>query len=290
MRSQPSLPATAPAGPVPLLSFMKALFTDAVYKRVLECKPRHGHGQRFEDAFRHAYVRFTHFAKLDDPVTSFLAVIAITRGMAFQCSISHEGLDIMIPFVLGIEGRSGTVTPLSKEHVSAIFVSVKDRVQKTTISVDTGLYDFFPKPRAHPNDVRPYIALSMELGVKAEAPELPVKILRRTRSEDTPPQHPCYVIKTFGCHENTFRVVQHEARWVHLLGTGCLLNEHPRQNKDILDVLRRMKLFWKQTGEPWFDWNELHKDSELYHCAVESSVNEIQPNSPPLDEGTLWGN
>jgi hypothetical protein len=231
---------------------------------------------------------FTHFAQLNDSVSGFLAVTAIARGMAFQCSIPDEGLNIMTPFVLGAEGRSGKVTPLSEEHVSAIFVTVKDLIRKTTISVDEGIIDFSPNPQAYPNDVRPSIVLSMELGVKAEAPKLSMTIPYAMPS-NIDQQHPCYVIKTFGCDGTTFRAVENEVQWAILLGMGGLLNEHPRQNKGMLDVVRRMKPFWQRTGVPFFDWNELSLDSESYHYAVESSMDEIQPNSAPLGEGALWG-
>jgi len=57
---------------------------------------------RFSRVFKHAYVRFSNFARDHEQnrPSTYTALAALARGMAIQCSTDQDVIDIVIPVVL----------------------------------------------------------------------------------------------------------------------------------------------------------------------------------------------
>ena len=72
----------------------------------------------FEAMYKHAYVRFTHFARFDkaNEINTRTIPAAFIRGMAVQCDKNHESIDIVVPIVMKNSGI------LSESDMSAIFI------------------------------------------------------------------------------------------------------------------------------------------------------------------------
>ncbi|KAF9557770.1 hypothetical protein CPC08DRAFT_710179, partial [Agrocybe pediades] len=137
-------------------------------------------------AFKDSWVRFTHFVRgADDFVmTSSMAWLAMTRGMAMICSSSQEGIDVHIPVLLKKDKQ------ISESNMSAILVRFESRSQasnKAKVVISQESVPYFPPPGStrdphgssklfvdergdqigtpEEHRSRPYISLVMELGV-----------------------------------------------------------------------------------------------------------------------------
>jgi len=93
-----------------LLTFLKCLFDVEYHEEVEICKPDNIYdGKQLKEEFKHAWVRFTHFARSWDDVgvTTSMAWAAFVRGMAIIGWHSSEKVDIHIPVKLHKEGGIG---------------------------------------------------------------------------------------------------------------------------------------------------------------------------------------
>lgn len=268
-----------------LVNFIKALFGPNT-EIILKSRPDNVlDGQTFEEAFKDARVRFTHWAKAGDDtaISTAACFAAAVRGMAWQCR-EHQGIvDCLIPIILwdGLLGES---------IMSAILIQFKDRAREACavdMVIDAAALNFFPENAA---DKRPYITLLMDLGVQTQTPEecthrqkvnlgskapaspktfvagpptrarvtmAPV----RTRSSKRLPadQHPRYAIRATGCSPAVYGAVESKALYAKLLGSRDFLREHPHGNSASLGAVRRMKPFWTMGKHSyhWIDHNIL---------------------------------
>lgn len=166
----------------PVKQFIESLFASPTAEEVLDSRPDNiaGHDVKtFGEVFARAYVRFTHFVRLQDGcgLTTRGLAGAFIRGMAYVAKVGQMLVDIIIPVLLD---RSQPPTP---DNMSCILVQVKRRIRAGT----PAMYDFTaeqlgvfedsdPKPEdgavvdAEAADIlpRPYIALLLELGVKSK--------------------------------------------------------------------------------------------------------------------------
>ena len=98
---------------VPFESFLQELFGDTNYERIADNKPDDG-DDTFRDAFKNAYVRFTHFVRAGDEsaVSTEAAYAAILRSMAFQCSHGQKTIyDSSCLEGRDVEGRDHSKDP-----------------------------------------------------------------------------------------------------------------------------------------------------------------------------------
>ncbi|EJD42134.1 hypothetical protein AURDEDRAFT_186134 [Auricularia subglabra TFB-10046 SS5] len=162
----------------PLNTFIKGLFCQPTADEVLDCYPDNiaaSASESFSTAFKFAYVRFTHFARLIDTsgLTTVGLAAAFIRGMAFIAKAGQILVDLIIPVLIDCR------KPVSPENMTAILVQIKRRVRAGTAAKydytaeELGLFkDSDPKPKktATKEQVairsRPYITLLLELGVK----------------------------------------------------------------------------------------------------------------------------
>lgn len=102
--------------------------------------------------------------------------------MAFQCHSNQEVIDIVIPVVLN-KGN------LSKQVMTAILISVKDRLKPSTpasVEVNAATFPFFPeddKVVDVTGNRRPYILLALELGAPPQ--KAPKKSNQATNPDDS---------------------------------------------------------------------------------------------------------
>lgn len=200
--------------PVPLLNFIGALFgpdhLDGIKQSYTD--NRCGDQRTFAEAFKDAYVRFTHFARLEDNslVNPRGAWIALTRAIAWQCNSEESLIDCIIPVAIG-DGR------LSPDCMTAILIQAKNRPNAVVAEIDesklNGCRGFFPKAFGR----RPYITLMLELGVRSQRTahvqaSLPhVRVEKTTSTQyptDTLLPHPRFPIIARGCSPRVYAVVK----------------------------------------------------------------------------------
>ncbi|KAF8573314.1 hypothetical protein K439DRAFT_1625165 [Ramaria rubella] len=169
-----------------VITFIKELFSEAYANEILNSVPDNVRGGvKLKDAFKNARIRFTHFVKMvDDTSTSTAAMFAaFVRGFATVCHNEQTEVDLMLPILLWDE-------KLCEEVMSAIMIQVKRRAKAGTLvayEIEESNIAFFP-PQSGTNErasTRPYIALIMELGVRAEiSPEVKTTVKVREQPKN----------------------------------------------------------------------------------------------------------
>jgi hypothetical protein len=116
---------------VPVNDYIEALISAGAVETIFGAYPenRAAEGSKtFEEAFKNAFVCFTHFARLDKPadMTSDMMLLAFTRGAALQCSAFNPLVDIAIPVAIFPDDKYWE-TSLSKARFSSLLFSLKNR-------------------------------------------------------------------------------------------------------------------------------------------------------------------
>ncbi|KAG8213630.1 hypothetical protein J3R82DRAFT_10319 [Butyriboletus roseoflavus] len=107
--------------------------------------------------------------------------------------------------------------------------------------------------------IRPYVTLVAELGVTVTLGKSHLEIGKggtRTSScitGTTPPKHPRYSLRAYGCTDATWKVIGDTEReeYMQVLGTDNLLEDHPTEDEDSLQLVRQMLPFWDEDAT-WF--------------------------------------
>ena len=171
---------------VKLIDFLRELFGDHHYDNTI-AKSKPSAGQiPFDEAFKDAYVRFTHFGRNRNATLANTkgASAAILRSMAIQCHSGQEMIDIIIPVALKTQG-------LQEENMSAVKISIKDRrVRNTKAKVDirASKISIFPTNQVKYGGTehgRPYMALILELGTEPTTRKPPVNREAKISAEMT---------------------------------------------------------------------------------------------------------
>ncbi|KAF8573296.1 hypothetical protein K439DRAFT_1375811, partial [Ramaria rubella] len=260
-----------------VITFIKELFSEAYANEILNSVPDNVRGGvKLKDAFKNARIRFTHFVKMvDDTSTSTAAMFAaFVRGFATVCHNEQTEVDLMLPILLWDE-------KLCEEVMSAIMIQVKRRAKAGTLvayEIEESNIAFFP-PQSGTNErasTRPYIALIMELGVRAEiSPEVKTTVkvreqpknAKKKKTTNTPSgssrenyprsNHPRYSIFAYGCSSTVYKIVEvsQKGDYAFLLASGDFPTEHPRTSSESLQAVRRMKPFWS-AGSCCYHWIE----------------------------------
>ena len=220
---------------VPLLSFLRELFgehnCETLFKSTYTTSVHATRSQArasFEEIYKDAYVRFTHFgiARFNEgnEINTGTILAAFVRGMAFQCDNNHKPIDIIIPIVMKASGI------LQESDMLAIFIQIKNRVDvRKLLDLDT---------------IHPSIVLDMHL--EADQQDFTV----RTSKTDQPG---IFSIIVKGLDNYPAIPVHDKPHYQRLLTTSDLLNDHSRQDEDSLTAMKRLKPFWG-AGDEFYDW------------------------------------
>jgi hypothetical protein len=276
-----------------LTTFITELFSKDYADQILDSVPDNVKSTtKFAEAFDDAIVRFTHFGRMADDTgtTSYAMFAAFVRCMAIICWSSQDVVDILLPTLLK---RGDTI---QESNMTAVCIQIKRRKVKGSVvryEIDQRAIGLFPPS---PTDIRPYITLVAELGVqlpiskaattkaivrenlikfkedvdkprtttkrKAESPPgtpseivIPEQPVRIAHPKDV---HPRYSIFVYGCSDTGYKVIKHSERSLYklLLGNHDFLDEHPRDDNDSLDAVRRMKPFWS-VGHQCYHWTDV---------------------------------
>ncbi|GJE95218.1 hypothetical protein PsYK624_113990 [Phanerochaete sordida] len=149
---------------VPVLTFLQALFAEEHHATIAGCTPDNIRSSlvTLEEAFRGAFVRFSHFVRLgqNNMIDPHVGAAALARGMAFHCNHTQPEYDIVIPVLM--PSKDSDADPMiHADNVTFIIVQVKSRSQSTHVEVEAKRY-MLPRPQ-------PYIVISMQLGVQHKA-------------------------------------------------------------------------------------------------------------------------
>lgn len=296
------------------LTFLKALFAEGFHASVLGCQPDNNVAppSALADMFKHAVVRFTHFARGASgcTMTTRGMVMAFLRGAAIIGQKDEKTLDIAIPILLDEKHK------IEETSMSAFLIQVKRRHHASVVNaypIDANKLGFFPK--GSPADARPYVTLVAELGVK-EPPsgmdhlvisqrckrgsahnvsQLQSKIPRNVDATE----RPRYGLRAFTCSDRVWKVVdpRQVEMYEQMLGVDTLLTAHPRQTEESLQLVRQMLPYWYHqpawfsdevtTGSP-VSSNEFYEDPELNQGEGSGAEDDMQVGSPKLEESTVF--
>ncbi|THH19411.1 hypothetical protein EW146_g1744 [Bondarzewia mesenterica] len=281
-----------------VITFIEELFHEDTAREILDSVPDNVvAGESLREAFKDAVVRFTHFVKLDDDsgVSTNAVFAAFIKCVAFMDSHSQQGAHIVIPILLRRDAL------LSEKATSGLFVQVIRRRRMCSpaeLKIEPQDLGFFPLK----DEARPYIGMTMELGVKGKPPvgvTTEVRILTGRRVHGTtvnstaagvaigfdeafekpsPPLtstahdaisavHPRYTLIAYGCSNNVYKGVQKgdEHTYGYLLSPRNFLEEHGRLDKDSHLFVLRQQPFWSRGGG--YQWV---KDEMLNESGEES--------------------
>ncbi|KAH9481110.1 hypothetical protein JR316_0005630 [Psilocybe cubensis] len=172
-----------------LITFLKQLTATVYHSTVLESRPdTKVDRQCLGEAFKNAWVRFTHFARGTDDaaVTTSMAWVAFVRGMAVIGGPAQGSVDLHIPVLLHKD------KPIMESNMSGILVQVKlPRAwsPQSTVAIDADKLLYFPGPKNprgsvepldEANKSRPYISLVMELGKPVNKKKTPSLVVEAT--------------------------------------------------------------------------------------------------------------
>ncbi|XP_006462441.1 hypothetical protein AGABI2DRAFT_179180 [Agaricus bisporus var. bisporus H97] len=248
---------------VPVVDFLKALIATDLIGNVLDTEPAYGEKKPLKEAFENSYVHFTQFVKAGHKsiITEEIAYFLFTRGSAIQ----GYG-NLVIP--VWIKGKGNP----DRSSMSAIFIQVKNRLNEQDILHDAVEdFEFFREPVGVQEDNRAYITIAMQLGIPESDKDSSLQPQRFSSPGDEKP-HPCYELSLNGCSSDVYNVIDTRKGEVTYSGilaaSGGILPEHPRQKKEFLDSVKRMKPLWEPEFE-YFNWVEANRE-----CRVQTLVGD----------------
>ena len=233
---------------VPVVDFLGALFADQWHDTVFSSTPLGAQVDAvpLREAFKNAFVRFSHFAEFDsgDVLDTHIAAAAVARGFALWIASVRVAVHIAIPVVMKDE-------KLDAEVMSWIFIQLKTgRSLARTLDQDD-IDDIF-----HGNsNSYPFIHIAMQLHPKskpltAESPatESPTADSPEPEAE-TSIQHPCYKLTAYGCSPSVYNVIKDKDKG-HFVS---LVDNYPYQDPASIAAVHQMKIEWIRVPA-CFDW------------------------------------
>ncbi|KAK0205621.1 hypothetical protein DFS33DRAFT_1258736 [Desarmillaria ectypa] len=239
--------------PMRLLDYLPELLQPNHLNVVLQSTPDNCvGGETFAEAFKYAYVYFTHFgrAAAPDAINSGSGLAAFIRGLAYMGSPGNPVFDIFLPLLIVPKDLTKRPDfdvdrlPLSEFHRSGVFISVKDKLnaERKNYTISAEAFRFWIK---EDKDVDvPYVAILMQLGIIGKRPatpsppesptmptdqEPPTEIRNtpskvivpapRTKSQPMRPSkkfieaHPRYTIIISGCSPSVYKVIKEDEKF-----------------------------------------------------------------------------
>ncbi|CAE6442181.1 unnamed protein product [Rhizoctonia solani] len=264
--------------PVPVLAFLRALFADEHHDTILEATPMtYKEGKPLKDAFKEAFVCFSHFALAADSAMLDAKSLrtALFRGAAIQAKDNQVSIDAVIPIHIG-----PITSPITTETTSAINLQFKNRKRTDACFVNRSI--------TVPDPHQPVISIVFELGEElsdlrrgepkqlVEAHEWDLPYTRSRDAELNPhkdDRHYSFVAR--GCGPGTYKAVHEETIGYYkmILASGSLKEDFPRAgNKASWALIEELKPHLIASK----CWNQWDKPSYL-------DSEEFSGPSTPLD-------
>ena len=199
--------------PVQFLDLLQNLLASDIWTVVRKALPFHAYpgAVTLEDAYKDAWVNFSHFVQLGDYASFNLGFASelLKRGAAMQTSDNHHNMDIGMPIYHG----DPSTTIIGEDTTSIAQYQIKNA---------SGEKSVFPDPSlAGSNEHRrPVISIVMQLGIENGDGER-VKVVTKPKGTDTPAgrtrssvhsdpadinrRH--YVIWLYGCSWKTYSCI-----------------------------------------------------------------------------------
>ncbi|KAH7334581.1 hypothetical protein B0J17DRAFT_112629 [Rhizoctonia solani] len=247
--------------PVPVLAFLRALFADTHHDTILEATPGTDEtGEKLRDAFKDAYVSFSHFVRAGDSAMLGAESLrtALFRGMAIQAKDNQVSIDAVIPIHMG-----PITSSITTKTTSAINLQFKNRKRTSPCSVDRSI--------TVPDFKQPVISIVFQFGEEpSKHKQKGLKQLIRSEHWDPPESQistsksdPCqddrhYLFVARGCGPDTYKAIPKEAEICYdiILASSGLKEHFPRANRktswSIVQSLRpayTAELCWKELNE-----------------------------------------
>ncbi|KAJ1301424.1 hypothetical protein OPQ81_008684 [Rhizoctonia solani] len=252
--------------PVPVPTFLCALFADRHHETILNATPvTDKQGKKLKDAFKDAFVCFSHFALAADSemLDASALRMALFRGMAIQAKENQASIDAVIPIHMG-----PITSAIKTETTSAINLQFKNR----KIS-----QDFYVNQRITvPDFKQPVISIVLELGEKLrevlEEEELNRLVevhhwdlpgtRSRTRVSGPHQDDRHYSFVARGCRPETYKAIPEAARKTYpiILASGGLKDDFPRaENKTSWELVEELKptFIAAKCRAEWNRWDHL---------------------------------
>ncbi|KAH0578109.1 hypothetical protein H2248_012606 [Termitomyces sp. 'cryptogamus'] len=158
--------------------FLRALISEKYIGDVLDAQPSNLRGEMLRDAFKDGYVHFTQFVKAGDKstITDEAIYLLFLRAAAIQGYGNMASTDFVIPVWIPTNNSQYP----DRWSMSAIFIQIKDRVDKQFILIDAQeTFQFFTRPQTQNGRKLSYITIVMQLEILAaeqkKAPQPEVK-------------------------------------------------------------------------------------------------------------------
>ncbi|KAG8984641.1 hypothetical protein FRB94_004590 [Tulasnella sp. JGI-2019a] len=227
------------------VEFIQKLFWQGWADDILGSKSssKGGDEKTFSEAFKGAYARFTHFARMAGNLgsTSEAACRAFIRGMAIICRAGQVDVDLILPVLLPGEGG------VRESNMTGILIQVKSRASA----------DMMVKYNIDEKNV----SFLSGHGVRHPAlKDVRTSAYSRLESNTVPLKHPRipqYSIFAFGCSSQIYKVfeVENQDSFASVLGSRDYSNEYPRQDPEVLEQVGKGKPYFAG-GKPSWGWLE----------------------------------
>ncbi|KAE9407705.1 hypothetical protein BT96DRAFT_971110 [Gymnopus androsaceus JB14] len=236
--------------PLRLLSFLEALLTEEAFKIVCEATPVDDSVNKtsLKEAFKDAYVHFSHFALAGDYKVVEISTLAkfFARGTALQCADNQRLLDIVLPSAFA----SSLTSPLGPGDYSVFQAQLKNRLAKRDCILDTSV-TFLDGQVPE----RPVLSFVFELGLDpspASTVLTPKSIRKSTRSDTPNPQSKNYQVTMMGLEGLRFDSPADCDVVKELLMPGRIFPDFPREGN--LNLLMQSNPVWSAAGLHRMDW------------------------------------
>jgi len=214
--------------PILLLDWLKELINPQWHESVLSSKPiADPHGLSLEEAFKDAYLNFSHFARAEDDsvLSPDMLYLCLVRHMAYQCADNQRSTDIVAAV-----HHEGLEAPIGPENTSPLYGQMKDRAKFSEVLLN-------PHIGGTPRNGRPILSLVHDLGIgiakvypHRSAPAKELRLLLDDRTENIHLQH--YQIHIEGCTHETYGIVPAHKNHVYtsILEATKVIDDFPRND------------------------------------------------------------
>lgn len=292
-----------------LIDWISQLFAPDLAREILHSKPANCGDQTFEEVFKDAWIRVTHYAQAGDEhvfnAGTHAMLAAFVRGMTFICRDENGGGSSFVNFVIPVLLRD---VKIGSSVMTAVFIRVGRRARMGTYPIIDAEkhFDFFHPEHNLSEDDRPYVTLIMDLGVRdplldraiplakaklpltkhevsSDTPPIKVERSSRRQSQTQKRKHPRYEISVSGCSNTLYNLITEDkvVKYKEILRMPELIPEHTR--KETISQVMQMKPVFV-SGKESYAWIE----SGVLNSSG-GEVNVEEENGEDMEEGYVIG-